>query len=271
MEKIKIFVCCHKDGFYIENDVYQPIQVGRALSSDKLKMIGDDSGDNISVKNRNYCELTAQYWIWKNFTDAEYVGLCHYRRYFDLSSSKRWHRNVFVSEKEAIERAKVDYSLLGKYDAIISYPLVEFLSLRDSYCMAHIAEDLKVLEKVIVKLYPDYYADYKKVMFGNNQYSYANMIIVKKVIFDDYSKWLFDILFEVEKEIEISNYNYQARVFGFMSERLMNVYLYHNKIKITKRAILTVDTKNNTSCFRNVCSKILRNLLFKINNRIKHE
>ena len=46
-------------------------------------MLHDDEGDNISNKNKTYCELTAQYWAWKNM-EADYYGFFHYRRYFHL-------------------------------------------------------------------------------------------------------------------------------------------------------------------------------------------
>ena len=49
-------------------------------------MLHDDEGENISDKNPMYCELTAQYWAWKNL-DADYYGFCHYRRYFNFSDT----------------------------------------------------------------------------------------------------------------------------------------------------------------------------------------
>lgn len=49
------------------------IQVGAALTNLRIADITDCSGDNISVKNREYCELTALYWVWKNVR-SEYVG-----------------------------------------------------------------------------------------------------------------------------------------------------------------------------------------------------
>lgn len=84
MEKIKILVACHKPGPVYHNDIYTPIHVGKAISRYKdemADMIGDNTGDNISEKNPYYCELTAQYWAWKNLHDVEYVGFCHYRRF----------------------------------------------------------------------------------------------------------------------------------------------------------------------------------------------
>ena len=77
---IKILVATHKQYWMPEDSVYLPIHVGRKDKSD-IGYIGDHTGDNISSKNANYCELTGLYWAWKNL-DADYIGLVHYRRYF---------------------------------------------------------------------------------------------------------------------------------------------------------------------------------------------
>ena len=84
MSKTVIMVCAHKRDACLAEPPYLPVQVGRAIAREDLGYTGDDSGENISAKNRNYCELTAQYWAWKNRSDADYIGLCHYRRYFDF-------------------------------------------------------------------------------------------------------------------------------------------------------------------------------------------
>ena len=91
MSKTVIMVCAHKRDACLAEPPYLPVQVGRAIAREDLGYTGDDSGENISAKNRNYCELTAQYWAWKNRSDADYIGLCHYRRYFDFGSLSLIH------------------------------------------------------------------------------------------------------------------------------------------------------------------------------------
>ena len=84
---IKIYVVCHKPSYVPKNPYLYPIQVGTALSGKKLDgMLHDNDGDNISDKNKTYCELTAQYWAWKN-DEADYYGFFHYRRYFAFDPS----------------------------------------------------------------------------------------------------------------------------------------------------------------------------------------
>ncbi len=85
MNKIKILVSAHKDVYVPENILLQPIQAGAALAEKRLPgMLHDDEGQQISGKNKAYCELTVQYWAWKNL-EADYYGFFHYRRYLDFS------------------------------------------------------------------------------------------------------------------------------------------------------------------------------------------
>ena len=86
-QNIKIFISCHKKCELLRNKYIFPIQVGTALSPERFPdMFHDDDGENISKLNPMYCELTAQYWAWKNI-DADYYGFMHYRRYFSLNST----------------------------------------------------------------------------------------------------------------------------------------------------------------------------------------
>lgn len=85
-EDIRIYrACSHRDkqlrADLSEYDWEIPIQAGAVLTQVRMSGVCDASGENISEKNQEYCELTALYWIWKNDT-SEYAGLCHYRRHF---------------------------------------------------------------------------------------------------------------------------------------------------------------------------------------------
>lgn len=88
MNNLKILVCCHKvDSNIRKNDPYLPIQVGKAVHPDlDLGFQNDNEGDNISIRNPYWCELTAIYWGWKNLKDYDYIGLCHYRRYLAVNT-----------------------------------------------------------------------------------------------------------------------------------------------------------------------------------------
>ena len=90
---IKIYVSCHKNCFVPDRPFLYPIQVGAQDASIRFSnMLHDDIGENISHKNPLYCELTAQYWAWKN-DDADYYGFFHYRRYLCFTEQIMAHNS----------------------------------------------------------------------------------------------------------------------------------------------------------------------------------
>ena len=214
---LKILVATHKEYWMPEDKVYLPLHVGKEGKQD-LGYVGDNTGENISNKNANYCELTGLYWAWKNL-DCEFIGLCHYRRYFSNKS--------FGKDKKAAILHKDDYEkLLQKYDVLLPAERNYYIeTVRSQYEHAHNKRDLDDVEKIVQELYPEYSEAFTKVM-NRTKLHILNMFVMKKDKFDEYCKWLFNILFELEKRVDISNYNqYEARVFGFLSERLFNVWL----------------------------------------------
>ena len=71
------------------------------------------------------------------------------------------------------------------------------------------------------------------------------MFIMKKEIFDDYCKWLFDILFELEKKVDNSKYDsFHARFYGRVSELLLDVYLRTNNIKYDEIGFIYMEKIN---------------------------
>ena len=95
--KIKIFVSHHKPWYIYEDEIYIPIQVWKKNAKVDLWILWDDTWDNISDRNGEYAELTAHYWVWKNYdlSDIDYVWFCHYRRYLTFIE-KHTFRDIFV-------------------------------------------------------------------------------------------------------------------------------------------------------------------------------
>lgn len=214
MREISILVACHKQADVFSNDVYNPIHVGKALHPEcDLGFGGDDSGDNISRKNPFYCELTAQYWAWKNL-DCEVVGLSHYRRYFeDLDS------------KEKVLKA------LNGYDIILPSPITWYCNLENKLTRELTLEDVAIFYKVLVKMYPEYEKTTINYLYGFHFIGY-NMFITNKKLFNKYAEFQFGILSECEKYIRLSDYCRLRRIFGYFAEYLLPIYCIHNNLRI---------------------------------------
>lgn len=235
-EKITIYVATHKKAEFPKEKIYKPIRVGSALNSDDFGYQRDDIGENISNKNKSFCELTATYWIMKN-DKSDIVGLTHYRRYFFKKHKNNKLENV-LSEKEIREILKEKDIIVPNSTFIIKH------NAEKSWEKTHIKKDYDECRKIIAEKYPDYVDAFEQ--FSKSRFLYiCNMFIARKEIFDEYYKWLFDILFELEKRTDISNYDdYNKRLFGFMSERLFNVWLLkHKELKIQKMPVYNTDRR----------------------------
>ncbi|MEG1865152.1 MAG: DUF4422 domain-containing protein [Alistipes sp.] len=264
MSKTTILVCAHKKDACLTNAPYLPIQVGKTLSKVDLGFQGDDTGDHISAKNRNYCELTAHYWAWKNLGEADYVGLNHYRRYFDFESCAPTNvKTVTTAAFFDKEHAAPDMdALFARYDMVMARPKIYACNLYTDYCHCHIESDLEVLRQVVAAKYPTYIKSFDRVFFDNNRLSHFNMFILPRAQFDAYSAWLFDILFEVERRIRISDDPVQARVFGYMSERLLMVYAQANRLRVCYKPVLMVDDKKRKGLLKYLFHAVVNNVLF---------
>lgn len=231
--KTSLYMAAHERFEPPKMEGYIPIQVGAALH-EPLGYPRDDEGENISDKNPYYSELTALYWMWKNDKVSDIMGLVHYRR-------------VFLTEGNYIlETAKIP-GLLEQADVILPEILTfDRGTVESQFLEQHHPEDLHELRKAIEKLYPDYLGDYEKVMSGKTTYC-CNMMIAKAELVKDYAAWLFDILFEVEKHLDISSYDtYNKRIYGFLSERLLTLYVWHNNLSIKELKIGATEEKAET-------------------------
>lgn len=233
---IKIIVATHKKYKMPDDKIYMPLHVGREGKSD-LGYQGDNTGDNISLKNANYCELTGLYWAWKNL-NADYIGLVHYRRHFTYKKAKGDKFQRIIGYKELSE-------ILNKNDVILPVPRNYYIETNYSqYAHAHHAVDLDKTREIISEKYPEYIKAYDDSMQEPSGHRF-NMFIMKRDNFDAYCEWLFDILFELEKRLDISNYNTNdARVFGFVSERLLDVWINTNNILYTNQPYIFMEKQN---------------------------
>lgn len=215
---VTIFTMTHKKFDEPSDRIYMPLQVGRACGED-LGYPGDNTGDNISDKNCYYGELTGLYWVWKNVRTGDYVGICHYRRYFCTEEGR------ILNEKDYLQ-------ILKEYDIITSKKLKLNYSYYDGYASDYNIFDLITTGEVIKQKYPEYYENFEKLVHGNGTY-FANMMVAKKALYDEYCTWLFSIFDEVEKRIDASRYDdYHKRVYGFISEFLLLVWAKTKGLKV---------------------------------------
>lgn len=273
-----ILVCYHKPFDMIRNEILKPIQVGASLTEKDLGILKDSTGDNISSQNRYYSELTALYWLWKN-SDANYKGLVHYRRFFDFNGGNcRWIDKIPQNYEEefCLKKPYLEH-IFSNYDIILPMKRVipKFKSIYEHYRRKHFISDLDKVLEIIKQKNSKMYDIALKVMKNTNEIYLYNMLVTKKEIFDEYAKWLFEILFELEKDIQSdveARNDYQKRVYGFLSERLFTVYVEYLKqkgMKIIELPVVYCETNKKRFRIFQIRTMIYR-LLVKIGIRKPH-
>lgn len=238
MKKIKIIVATHKKYEMPKDEVYLPLHVG-SKGKENLGYKTDDLGDNISNKNPYFCELTGLYWAWKNL-DADYIGLAHYRRHF--------RSNINKKEKNRLDRVitgkEVD-KLLDSKEIILPKKRKYYIeNLYSHYAHTMYIEPLDITKQIIEEKYPEYLPEFEKLHKRTSAHMF-NMFIMKKEILDKYCTWLFDILFELERRVDISKYDsFHARFFGRVSELLLDIWINTNKLEYEEVKVIDIERVN---------------------------
>lgn len=198
---------------------YEIVQAG-AEGKMHFALLSDDSGDNISNRNPEYCEMTVLYWIWKNIS-ADYIGFVHYRRFF--------YENTWSCSYSKIPTREQLIKLLGNHDILVAKPhFVEKNSVKQEYEYSHHISDLLIARSFIRQTSPEYVEAFDAFM-KMDKMSYYNMFVAKEDIFHEYMTWVFPILDYCYEHIDFSQYDsYNKRVIGFIAERLFNVWLIAN-------------------------------------------
>ena len=239
---VKILISCHKPSDVLRTEVFQPIQVGCTGKQELFPdMLHDNEGENISVKNPMYCELTAQYWAWKNL-DLDYYGFCHYRRYFNLSQKEYiedTYGNILESylDDQTVQKYCLNDNrvreLTQQYDVIVTERKdlrnmpEHYTSTRQHYQNApklHM-KDYDLMLQIIDEKYPQY-SDAAHHFAEGSVSCFCNMYILRKDLFFEYCEWMFAVLDEFCKRTDMKRYSTEAlRTPGHLSERLFNIYL----------------------------------------------
>lgn len=237
MDSVCICVATHKKQHYELPASHKWIQVGCELQGEKWEgYIHDNDGENISGKNSSYSELTALYWMWKN-SDADICGICHYRRYFSSNTMDTMVPFVHTDEKhlkkDCISPEKIRQFFSTGKEIILVKPYIPYpktaLEELSLFCYQ---KDIEAMKTVIGEEYPEYAAALEEVL-ADGHISYYNMMIAPRRIFDSYCEWIFDVLGRIEKRCDISGYDKQhKRLYGYLSEVLLNVYVRRNRLKV---------------------------------------
>lgn len=239
MSEIKILVSCHRPYSVPNYPFLLPIQVGSALSDEHFSgFLHDDSGENISHKNLCYCELTAQYWAWKNIK-ASHIGFFHYRRYL----YPRCHPGSVYCIRKAPPTSKLlehlGYEefpqLIEQYDMILPRGEDMHMSVREHYANApwHHGHDMELIQNILLERHPQMEQAMERYLSGTICY-FGNIYIMRWNIFCDYCAWLFPLLAEFDQRADVSCYSVQERrVDGYLAERLLGIYYtyHHHSVK----------------------------------------
>lgn len=252
---IKIYISAHKPTDVVNQKLFFPIQVGAGIKGRNRidGFLSDAEGDNITDLNPKFCELTAQYWAWKN-EEADYYGFFHYRRYLSFNKSKRFSTDLWgsVIENSIDEEFESRYCLDEKtISRIVKENDIILPEARDILTMPNMGKnmreqyegsgflhgrDLEIMLDVIKEKSPEYLKYAESYLAGHKTYL-CNMFIMRKELFKEYCEWLFEILFECEKRIDYEGYSVEAiRTPGHLAERLLNIFI----LKIKSERKLTI-------------------------------
>ena len=242
-KNIKVLVDAHKKYWMPSDEMYLPLHVGHAIAKQEIGFQGDDSGENISAKNANYCELTGIYWAWKNL-DADYIGLVHYRRYISNKNSKL-AAMLCQDKQRAILTSKKAQDVLEHADVIVPTRRNYYIeTLYSHYEHTHDHRHLDITGEIIQLICPEYYETYKRMLQRKSGHMF-NMFIMKKELYHAYCEWLFAILGQVEQKVDTSAMTpYEARFMGRISELLLDVWMEYNQVNYKELPCIQLGKEN---------------------------
>lgn len=256
IDSLIIYSVFHKLHPIVENSLIVPILTSGLYHYAKaLGFKTDNSNNNISELNYSFSELTVLYWIWKNDKTSQYIGLFHYRRYLDLKNNPTLYRSKYngviyyhVTMKEVINiyneiSIKDVEDQLNGFDLIMPDYFYMQTSVNNQYCFSHSTEDWLIMYDCLRLRYPDYYIT-GITLFEEKRIIPCNIFITSRILFNQIMEWLFPLLLDIHAKINYDKRtNYQKRAISFISERLLTLYVVHNKLLINTLPLLFIDWK----------------------------
>jgi lipopolysaccharide biosynthesis glycosyltransferase len=247
---VDIFVSMHKLSFVPDSVAcIKPIQVGAVLAEERFaNMLRDDEGKNISDKNKKYCEMTAQYWAWKNVINTsstkKYYGFWHYRRYFSFAPGASGE-NGEIYCKMLNDKALADNCIDDRhikeacevFDIIAPQPWNFLKGIGAPNVVLHWEaafdrEDLDLAFKIVIRKYPEMLDAVIDVMSAP-ELPLNNMYILRGDLCGEYFSFIFDILDEYERQYDLVKYeshnSERYRLIGHIAERMFGIWLAYIK------------------------------------------
>lgn len=218
LPQTSVLSICHSGDkrlrIHYDNDAWvRDIQVGAALTDVKLYELNDMTGDNISVKNPVYAELTGLYWMWKNMIREEslddYYGIYHYRRVLD------------IDEEDLKKCAGNDV------DAVLPYPMIHVPDIREHHERYTNEAEWELLLRAVSELAPDYMSAYDSIFSSEYLYNY-NMFIAKGRVVDELCNWMFPVFSRLEELCIEEGITPAQRYIAYFGESMMTWFFMKN-------------------------------------------
>ena len=261
MDKIEIYCISSKKYSFLEKLNIFLIGAGAALKNKSFypyNWLKDNSGKNISKKNKTYGTLTSHYWIWKNRLSLtrNWIAVCHHRRFWvkknskiintkNLSSfllrnipKKYSNYDVFLPKKIIFKTLKKSKLIKKGFRNYIRNPSMLFTKTKYNINLHFdIFHGYGILEKAARVLNLEDREDFLNYIKNSNSFYPLQIFISKPSIL----KLLYKKTFEwiAKCEIVFSNFEFEGygkeRLFDFLAERFFSFFF----IKYTKIRILT--------------------------------
>lgn len=251
--EVKIYMCTHKPFDYV------PPSCVAVAGGAKIKNIPHGAipdygeGGSISEKNGEYCELTVQYYAWKN-EDCGSYGFCHYRRFFSFFEKTKKPYLVFgrLSEKNKQKLIPSEEEIQRKareFDVIVPKSEDVGQSVYEKYITSPkmFKEDIDLFVSLLKEKFP-HLASYADGYLGQNKQYFCNMFIMKRDVFFEYSRILFSLLSDFDERKTIHGSFQKDRTDGYLAERFLGIYLAYLKDSGKKiYECLRIDTESPLS------------------------